>query len=80
MNHDQTKQFFEAQLFCMATLDAVRNQPNLSPAGLSAAENAMFVVATSIDKVVADHPDFEKEADQILKSFFIENQDESKKE
>ena len=56
---DNIQLFIECQLFNFAILQSlIKNNDQLSPEQKEAAENAMVVVAQTVDKTLATHPEY----------------------
>jgi hypothetical protein len=68
--------FFSSQLLTLTVLQQVLEKPDLNEFTKEVVFNAMLVTTTTLDKIAADHPDFEKQADFIISQFGTEVKDE----
>ena len=67
LNLQQAESFFAAQLFTLILLE--RAIPQLDEATAEIANNAMSVTAQTLDRVMADYPQFESKVESIVASF-----------
>jgi hypothetical protein len=61
--------FFRSQLFTLVALESTKTCNQLNPAAAEACDDAISVAATALDKLVADCPDLQEQADKIIASF-----------
>jgi hypothetical protein len=67
LNLQQAESFFASQLFVLVLLE--RAIPQLDEATKDTAQNAMAVTAQTLDRLMADYPQFEQQAESIVASF-----------
>ena len=64
---ERARPFLSACIFNLTLLDSVKD--SLEGPAKEACEGAIFIAAAAIDKVTADHPSLEKEAQAMVESF-----------
>ena len=74
MTSDQATQFLASQVFNLIALESVRPSSQLNEAAKVSCEEAMFVVTSTIDKILTEFPSLEAEFESIVKSFEIPTQ------
>lgn len=74
------KQFFAAQLLTLTVLQSVLDRPDLNDFTRDACINAMLITSATLDRISADHPDFEAEVDFITGEFAKPKEQEAQDE